>query len=487
MFKKNEFVELDIVDITNEGSGVGRTEDGFAVFVPMTAVGDRVRVKIVKPLKNYAYGIVDAIIIKSDTRTDTDCPVFRRCGGCMFRHISYEEELRIKHKWVRDNLKKLGGIDIEPMPVISSNCQNEYRNKAQYPVKRDKDGKVVIGFYARRTHDIIPCTACRLQPEVFENIIATVKQYIEKYNISVYDEKTHTGLVRHIYLRRAEISGEIMVCLVINGHDIPHKRQFLAMLTAVDKNIVSVVLNFNTVRTNVILGKKSLTIYGKDTISDTLCGVNVNLSPLSFYQVNRTAAEMLYNKAAEFAELSNNDILLDLYCGAGTIGLSMADRVKKLIGVEIIPQAIDNAKQNAADNGIKNAEFFCGDASDAAKMLLENGVRPNIVIVDPPRKGCAKDVLETIDSMSPDRIVMISCNSATMARDCAILESMGWEVKKVQPADLFPRTGHVETVCLLSREKLVKRYVHVDVTPDELGMRGKSKNVKHPTYPQIRE
>ncbi len=451
MLKKNEITELVITDITNEGNGVGRTSDGCAVFVPMTAVGDKINAKIVKPLTNYAYGIIDEFLEKSDSRIEVDCPVFKRCGGCMFRHISYEEELRIKHKWVYDHIKKFGKMDIEPMPVLSTYHIDEYRNKAQYPVKRDKNGNVVIGFYARRTHEIIPYTDCKLQPKVFADILNTVKTYIEKYNVSVYDEREHRGLIRHIYLRQAQKSGEIMLCIVINGDDIPHKQQFISSVKGVCPDIVSVVLNINKAKTNVILGKDCLTIYGKNTISDTLCDVNVKLSAQSFYQVNREAAEMLYKKAAEFAGLTGEEILLDLYCGAGTIGLSMASQVKKLIGVEIVPQAVENAKQNAADNGVKNAEFFCDDASGAAKRLLDEGLRPSVIVVDPPRKGCSEDVLRTIDSMNPDRIVMISCNSATMARDCAVLSQMGWNIEKIQPVDMFPRTGHVECIVLLSK------------------------------------
>lgn len=452
MLQKNQIIPLTITDITHEGQGVGHYE-GIAVFVPMTAIGDQLQVRVVKVLKNYCFGKVEAILTPSPSRMENTCSAYRRCGGCSFRHITYEEEQRFKNNWVFENLRRIGGVDLPQVPLLPSPKEEGYRNKAQFPVQK-KDGKVVIGFYAPRSHEVIPCLDCRLQPPSFCAILTEIKAFLEEENISIYDEASGKGLVRHIYLRHGEVTGETMVCLVVNGHSLPKSEQLVERLLRADPSIASIILNSNTKNTNVILGKECRTLYGKDHITDVLCGVTVDISPLAFYQVNRSSAENLYCKAAEFAALTGEETLVDLYCGAGTIGLSMAGQVKELIGVEIIPQAVENAAENARKNGVENARFLCGDASQAAKALADEGVRPDVVVIDPPRKGCDLPVLEAIAQMGPSRVVYISCNSATAARDCAEFAHLGYQAVKAQAVDLFPRTCHVECVILLTKEVL---------------------------------
>lgn len=448
--KKNQDIEIEITGITTEGSGVGHY-DGIAVFVPNTATGDVIDCHIIKTKKNYAVGKIKSIIKASKSRIIPDCDVFSRCGGCAFRHMNYTAECEMKKQRVIDAFARLGHIEILPEEIIKSGRENRYRNKAQYPVRLE-NGKLNIGFFAQNSHRVIDCRDCMLQPKEFGRIVSVFRKWIEKNNISVYNEENHKGLLRHIYIRKAFETNQIMVCAVINGHNLPKKDDLITSLLKCTDNIASITVNENTNDSNVILGKKCCTIWGSDYIEDILCGIKVRISPLSFYQVNRDQAEKLYNKAFEYAELTENDTLLDLYCGAGTIGLSMAKKVKKLIGVEIIPEAIEDAKVNAEINDIDNAEFICGDAPEAAKILKDRGIKPDVIIVDPPRKGCAADLLDTIDEMNPKRLVYISCDPATLARDCAILKEKGFEVQKVTPVDMFPRTSHVETVVLLSRE-----------------------------------
>ena len=447
--RKNQDIEIEITGITTEGSGVGHY-DGIAVFVPNTATGDVIDCHIIKTKKNYAVGKIKSIIKASKSRIIPDCEVFSRCGGCAFRHINYTAECEMKKQRVVDAFARLSHIEISPEEIIKSGRENRYRNKAQYPVRLE-NGKINIGFFAQNSHRVIDCDDCMLQPKEFGKIVAVFRNWIEKNNISVYNEETHKGLLRHIYIRKAFVTNQVMVCAVINGHNLPKKDDLIVSLLKCADNIASITVNENTNDSNVILGKKCYTIWGSDFIEDILCGVKVRISPLSFYQVNRDQAENLYNKACEYAQLSENDTLLDLYCGAGTIGLSMAKKVKKLIGVEIIPEAIEDAKINAELNGIDNAEFICGDAPEAAKILAERGIKPDVIIVDPPRKGCAADLLDTIDGMNPKRLVYISCDPATLARDCAILKEKGFEVQKVTPVDMFPKTSHIECVCVLSR------------------------------------
>lgn len=450
MLKKNEIIPLEITGMTNEGNGVGKY-DGLAVFVPMTAVGDIIDCRIVKVQKSFCYGIIEKIIKTSDKRTAPDCAAYSKCGGCSFRHFSYDEELRIKQDFVKSAFERIGKIHAKCEPIMGCGSIENYRNKAQYPVA-DESGKAVCGFYSRRSHRVTGNYECRLQPEIFTSIIKDIMEYINEKGIKAYNEVTGTGLVRHIYLRRGEHSGEVMVCIVLT--DLLKTSLFESLVKIlIEKfpDIVSIVVNENSQKTNVILGRKFATIYGKDTITDIMCGNKIILSPQSFYQVNTLQAERLYGIAKEYAGLGNDDLLLDLYCGAGTIGLSMSYSVKKVIGVEIIPSAIENAKKNAAENNVDNAEFICGDAGKIAEILYNRGERPNVIVADPARKGCDRVTLEYMVKMAPDRIVMISCNPATAARDCRILEELGYKVEKYCPVDLFPRTTHVETVVLMSR------------------------------------
>ncbi len=459
--KKNQDIEIEITGITTEGSGVGHY-GGVAVFVPNTAVGDVIECHIIKTKKNYAVGKIKSILKAAPSRIIPDCNVFSRCGGCAFRHMNYTAECEMKSQRVVDAFQRLGHIEINPEKIIRSPRESRYRNKAQYPV-RNENGKINIGFFAQNSHRVIHCGDCLLQPKEFSKITKVFEKWIEKNNISVYNEETNKGLLRHIYIRKAFKTDSIMVCAVINGHNLPKKDDLIIELLKCTKNIKSIVINENTNDSNVILGTKCKVIWGDEYIEDVLCGITVRISPLSFFQINRDQAENLYNKAKEYAKLKKDDILLDLYCGAGTIGLSMASEVKQLIGVEIIPEAVEDAKTNAEINGITNAEFICGDAPEAARQLKERGIKPTVIIVDPPRKGCAAELLETIREFSPDRLVYISCDPATLARDCAILKEKDYEVQKVTPVDMFPRTSHVETVALLSQRR---PDTHIDIKLD---------------------
>lgn len=447
MLKKNDEIKLTVKSCTVQGSGVC-DYNGMTVFVMGAVTGDHVIAHIIKVKKTYAVGIIKEITQKSPIRIKPECPVCEKCGGCSFAQIKYSEELKIKAQQIADNMKRLGKIDIEPDEIIPSPSSSRYRNKAQYPV--GFDGKfATIGFYAPMSHRIIDCADCKLQPEEFADITNVFRDLIREKLITVYDG--NSGLLRHIYIRKAAATNELMVCLVINGNELPNKKKIIDALLDANENIRSIILNTNTEKTNVVLGKKCVTLYGSDYITDELCGLKFNISPLSFYQVNRDGAEILYNKAKEYAQLTGNETLIDLYCGTGTIGLTMAKNVKKLIGIEIVPQAIENAKKNAEINGIENAEFICGDASDIADNLLKDGINPDVVILDPPRKGCDDKVVETVSKFNPERIVYVSCDSATLARDCGRFAEHGFKTEKLTPVDMFPRTGNVENVALLVR------------------------------------
>ncbi|MDE6101825.1 MAG: 23S rRNA (uracil(1939)-C(5))-methyltransferase RlmD, partial [Ruminococcus sp.] len=422
--------------------------NGMAVFVPDTAVGDIVEIKIVKVLKNYAYGIISKITKPSPDRIKADCPVYKQCGGCTFRHINYQAECKIKANVVENAFRRIGGLNPEFEEFINAEKICEYRNKAQYPLT-SVNGKAVCGFYAERSHRVIPVVDCMLQPKIFSEILETVLEYINSKKLSVYSEETNTGIMRHIYIRQGTYSGEIMLCFVVRK-DI--SRQLMPLCRIISQkftNVKSIVMNINPDRTNIILGKKCVTLYGNDTIHDTMCGNKIEISPLSFYQVNTVQAEKIYRKALEFAEPSENNIIADLYCGAGTIGLSMAEKSKKIIGIEVIPEAVENARQNALDNGVTNAEFHCGDAG---KVFKELGISPDIIIIDPPRKGCSSETIQTIVDTSPEKIVMISCNPATAARDAKLFSKLGYKPEKVCGADLFPRTKHCEVILLMSKK-----------------------------------
>lgn len=447
---KNECYPLEITAMTHEGAGVGRLPEGMAVFVPAAAVGDLALVRLVKVLKNHCYGKIEQLLCPSPDRIAPDCPVSRRCGGCVFRHVSYSAEQRYKQGFVEDNLRRIGGIQLAVEPLEPSPQVDGYRNKAQYPVQQ-RDGRLVAGFYAPRTHQVVDCRDCRLQPPLFGEVLRGTLALLQAFQVPAYDEQAHTGLLRHIYLRQGTRTGQVMLCLVVNGSGLPRERELVARLREQFPQLASIQLNQNEQNTNVILGPRTRVLWGSDAVADRLCGLEVFLSPEAFYQVNTPAAERLYGIAAEYAGLTGQEILLDLYCGAGTIGLSMADRCRQVIGVEIVPQAVENAWENARRNGVENARFLCGDAAQAALQLEEEGITPDVVVLDPPRKGCDSALLHTVVRMSPRRVVYISCNSATLARDLACLAQLGYQTRRCRPVDLFPRTAHVEAVALAER------------------------------------
>ncbi len=447
--RKNDIINLSITAMSSEGAGIGRTEDGIAVFVPMSAVGDKLRVKILKVKKTLAYGKIEEIINPSADRIESECKVSRLCGGCVYNHITYEAELSYKEKRVADAISRIGGIDTKINPIVGAQNPCRYRNKAQIPVGLNSAGKVAMGFFSRHSHRIVDSMDCLLQPEVFLTASKILRAFIEEKNISVYDEESHSGLIRHLYLRYGEATDELMVCIVINGDKIPCEEELVSCFTSELPNVKSIIVNSNTEKTNVIVGKKFRTIYGEDYITDELCSLKFLISPQSFYQVNRTQAQRLYGIAKDYANLQGGETLIDLYCGTGTIGLSMANDCKNLIGVEIVPKAIEDAKKNAKLNGIANARFICADAKDAAAQLEREGVKPDVVILDPPRKGCDAELIRTVVSMSPERVVYVSCDPATLARDLKLFAELGYTTQEVTPVDMFPRTAHVESVARL--------------------------------------
>lgn len=450
MLKKNDKIAINIDSCTSLGSGVGKY-NGMTVFAANTAPGDHVLLHIIKVKPNYAIGKVEKVIHPSKMRIKPECPVFEKCGGCAFGHLRYEDELSIKSQQVKDNFKRIAGIEIEPQPIISGVSDKRYRNKAQFPVQSDSNGLALIGFYAPHSHRVVDCADCLLQPEDFRKVTDVFRNWIRLFKISTYDEISKKGLLRHIYVRKAVGTGEIMVCVVINGNDIPYKDELIFELKEALPQLKSVILNKNKKDTNVVLGDECVTLFGEGYITDTLCSLEFDISPLSFYQVNRDTAQLLYEKAREYADLHGDETVLDLYCGTGTIGLTMAKSAKQIIGVEIIPQAIENAIENAKKNNITNARFICGDASAAADTLEKEGIRPDVAIIDPPRKGCSKDLLETLKKMNPERIVYVSCDSATQARDVKILGELGYDLVEVTPVDMFPRAPHCESVALLTK------------------------------------
>ncbi|MCH5324897.1 MAG: 23S rRNA (uracil(1939)-C(5))-methyltransferase RlmD [Eubacterium sp.] len=443
--KKNDIITLEITSLTSEGSGVGRY-DGMAVFVPFSAPGDKLKCRILKVKSSYAYGKIEEIVSPSADRVPQDCPVYGKCGGCSLRHISYSAQLKYKQQAVYDAFTRIGKLTPEFLPIIENDSPDRYRNKLQMPAG-ERDGSTVFGFYAFHSHRIIPCDDCRLQPEIFSAIVKRLSALTDEYNIPVYSEETKRGALRHVYLRKGHYSGEICLCIV-SAVDLPAYRKTAARLAEEFPAITSAVLNINPDDTNVILGEQEITLYGKPDITDTMCGRTVSVAPKAFYQVNTPTAEKIYRQAAEFAR-AEGKVILDLYCGAGTIGLSMADRAKKLIGVEIIPDAVENARRNAAANGITNAEFICADAGEAAKLLRSRGEHPDVIVIDPPRKGCGQAAAEQIAAFGAERLVMISCNPATAARDCAYFEQLGYKTEKVRAADMFSHTAHVECVVLM--------------------------------------
>ena len=484
--QKNQILILRIERLSSDGSGVAHSADGEAVFVPGTAPGDEARVRIVKDCGRYAFGILDELLTPSPDRIPVDCPVAGPCGGCSLRHLDYAAELRAKQESVLDAFRRIGGLEVPVLNILPSPDVDRYRNKVQFPVGVDKNGVPCIGFYAGRTHRIVPCPDCKLQPSVLNEIGNALCAFFAQQGIRPYDEQSGKGLVRHIFLRRGAHSGQIMVCLVCTRAKLPHAEQLCTALRGQFPAISTILLNVNAKNTNVILGSENHILYGPGYIEDTLCGVPVRLGPLSFYQVNTLAAERLYGVAAQYAQLTPDDTLLDLYCGMGTIGLSMAEQCRELIGVEIVPEAIESAKANAARMGeavAAKSRFFCADAGQAATQLAAEGLHPDVVMLDPPRKGCDEATLSAVVTMSPRRVVYVSCNPSTAARDAKWLEEHGYRAEKVQPVDLFPRTRHVETVCLLSKLN-AKQHIEVDIHMDELDLTDAEKKA---TYSEIKE
>ena len=485
--QKNQILTLHIERLSSDGSGVAHSADGEAVFVPGTAPGDEARVRIVKDCGRYAFGILDELLTSSPDRIPVDCPVAGPCGGCSLRHLDYTAELRAKQESVLDAFRRIGGLEVPVLDILPSPEVDRYRNKVQFPVGVDKNGVPCIGFYAGRTHRIVPCPDCKLQPGVLNEIGNALCAFFAQQGIRPYDEQSGKGLVRHIFLRRGAHSGQIMVCLVCTRAKLPHAEQLCAALREQFPAISTILLNVNAKNTNVILGSENHILYGPGYIEDTLCGVPVRLGPLSFYQVNTLAAERLYGVAAQYAQLTPDDTLLDLYCGMGTIGLSMADQCRELIGVEIVPEAIESAKANAARMGeavAAKSRFFCADAGQAATQLAAEGLHPDIVMLDPPRKGCDEATLSAVVRMAPRRVVYVSCNPATAARDAAWLEQNGYRAEKVQPVDLFPRTRHCETVVLLSKGEVDSKKIRVEFSLEDMDM---SEFQDGATYPQIKE
>lgn len=484
--QKNQILTLRIERLSSDGSGVAHSADGEAVFVPGTAPGDEARVRIVKDCGRYAFGILDELLTPSPDRIPVDCPVAGPCGGCSLRHLDYAAELRAKQESVLDAFRRIGGLEVPVLDILPSPDADRYRNKVQFPVGIDKNGVPCIGFYAGRTHRIVPCPDCKLQPSVLNEIGNALCAFFAQQGIRPYDEQSGKGLVRHIFLRRGAHSGQIMVCLVCTRAKLPHAEQLCTALRGQFPAISTILLNVNAKNTNVILGNENHILYGPGYIEDTLCGVPVRLGPLSFYQVNTLAAERLYGVAAQYAQLTPDDTLLDLYCGMGTIGLSMAEQCRKLIGVEIVPEAIESAKANAARMGeavAAKSRFFCADAGQAATQLAAEGLHPDIVMLDPPRKGCDEATLSAVVRMAPRRVVYVSCNPATAARDAAWLEKNGYHTEKVQPVDLFPRTKHCECVIALSKGEIDSKKVRVEFSLEGIDTSGLQKGA---TYPEIK-
>ena len=485
--QKNQILTLRIERLSSDGSGVAHSADGEAVFVPGTAPGDEARVRIVKDCGRYAFGILDELLTPSPDRIPVDCPVAGPCGGCSLRHLDYAAELRAKQESVLDAFRRIGGLEVPVLDILPSPDVDRYRNKVQFPVGIDKNGVPCIGFYAGRTHRIVPCPDCKLQPSVLNEIGNALCAFFAQQGIRPYDEQSGKGLVRHIFLRRGAHSGQIMVCLVCTRAKLPHAEQLCTALRGQFPAISTILLNVNAKNTNVILGSENHILYGPGYIEDTLCGVPVRLGPLSFYQVNTLAAERLYGVAAQYAQLTPDDTLLDLYCGMGTIGLSMAEQCRELIGVEIVPEAIESAKANAARMGeavAAKSRFFCADAGQAATQLAAEGLHPDIVMLDPPRKGCDEATLSAVVRMAPRRVVYVSCNPATSARDAAWLEQNGYHAEKVQPVDLFPRTKHCETVVLLSKGEVDSKKIRVEFSLEDMDM---SEFQDGATYTQIKD
>ena len=448
MLEKNKIYEGVVTDYTAEGQGVMKIE-GCAVFLPNAVAGETCRIRIEKVGKTWAAGKIVEILERSPHRINRACPVAKLCGGCDFWHMTYVEETRLKAERVRQTLNRIGGQQLTSMPILAAPTCESYRNKAQYPVS-SKKGRAYAGFFKAGTHEVVENERCLILPKETDLVKDLVMDYVNQFRVTVYDETTLKGLLRHIYVRRGAVSGQILVCLVVNGRKLPRVEELIRRLKTVP-GFTTLVLSVNTRAGNAVLGDEFITLHGPGYIEDTLCGLTFRLSPRSFYQVNHHQAQRLYEAAIAQAEITRNDTVLDLYCGVGTITLAMAKSAGKVIGVEVIPQAVQDARENALRNGIDNAEFFCGDAGAAALELEAKGIHADVVVVDPPRKGLNADTIEALHRFAPRRIVYVSCDPATLARDVALLKERGYRLKNAQAADLFPRCAHVESVVTLTR------------------------------------
>lgn len=462
-YKKNDMLTVTIEDMGHDGEGIGKM-DGYTVFVKDALIGDTVSAKIIKAKKNYGYARLMEILKPSADRVEPLCPYARQCGGCQIQALSYNKQLEYKQNKILNNLMRIGGFSPEEIhmePIMGMEKPFHYRNKAQFPVGTDKEGNLVTGFYAGRTHSIISNRRCYLGVEVNEKILDIIMEYMTRNHISAYDEAKGKGLVRHVLIRSGFTSGELMVCLVINGTKLPYSEQLVKELTKIP-GMTSISININREKTNVILGREVKVFWGQEYITDSIGSVSYQISPLSFYQVNPVQTKKLYEKALEFADLKGNETVWDVYCGIGTISLFLAQKAKQVYGVEIVSAAIEDARRNARLNQIENAEFFVGKAEEVLPGFYEEysrthpgeNARADVIVVDPPRKGCEESVLDTMVKMQPERIVYVSCDSATLARDLRILCDKGYRIDRCVGCDMFPQTVHVETVCLLSNRKL---------------------------------
>ena len=509
-FQKNEIITVTIEDIGSEGQGIGKV-DGFTLFVKDTVVGDTIEARIVKNKKSYAYAKVEKVLKPSPFRVEPKCKFARQCGGCQLQMMSYEKQLEFKQNKIRNNLIRIGGfsetyLDCVMLPIVGMEKPWNYRNKAQYPIGTDKEGNVVTGFYAGRTHSIIANTDCALGISENQEILEIILQYMRDNKISAYDEDTGKGLIRHVLIRKGFTGGELMVCLVISKSvQLPKQDELVEALTAIP-GMTSISLSINKERTNVIMGREICTIWGRDTISDTIHvrdmqkdgypytgeELTFHISPLSFYQINPVQTEKLYSLALEYAGLTGKETVWDLYCGIGTISLFMAQKAKQVYGVEIIPQAIEDARENALRNHIQNATFYVGKAEEVLPAFYNNSeekqdadmLHPDVIVVDPPRKGCDELCLKTMIEMQPNKIVYVSCDSATLARDLKILTEGGYKLEVVRGVDQFGQTVHVETVCLLSKLHEAKHHVNVTVDMDEMDLTSAESKA---TYEEIKK
>ncbi|WP_039280168.1 23S rRNA (uracil(1939)-C(5))-methyltransferase RlmD [Clostridium botulinum] len=464
--EKNKEYIVEILSLGFEGEGIAKI-DNYAIFIPEAMIGEKVKIKIVKVKKNFAYGKLIEILETSKNREIPVCDIYKRCGGCSIQHFNYDAQLEFKKNRVKDCLERIGKLQVimkeeknisyldNKSAILHDTLGMEnpyrYRNKVQLPVG-EENGEIKIGFYAPRSHNIIDMDICYIQDEVGDTVVSLTREWMEKYNIKPYNEEKNVGIVRHIMIRRGFNTNEVMVVIVTRTNELPHKKELIELILKNIDGVTSIVQNINSKKTNVVLGLNNITLYGKEYISDYIGEFKFNISPLSFFQVNPIQTEVLYNKALEYAALTGNEVVFDAYCGTGTISLFLSKNAKKVYGVEIVEDAIENAKINAKENNVNNAEFIVGKSEEVIPNLIKQGIKADVVVVDPPRKGCDKSLLDAIGNMKPDRIVYVSCDPGTLARDLAILDKLGYATKEVQPVDMFPQTGHVENVVLLTRE-----------------------------------